>query len=132
MTAEVLPKRVFECVLPIAPVAKARARVTKFGAFTPKKTKDFETNVFWLLRDAKAPLFTGAVWVRATFVIEPPARMPKGRVFPTVRNDLDNYAKALMDGMNGVVFPDDCAVVHLDVRKEYGSPARIELEVGEI
>lgn len=136
MTAPKLEeKRTFSCVLPIAPVAKARARVTRFGTFTPQKTKDFEAAVFWHLRDLKAPLFDGPVWVRATFVLERP-KSPKARtrVFPMVRgsNDVDNLFKAVADAAIGGLWVDDCQIVKVEAEKLYGSPARIELAVGEL
>lgn len=125
--------RVFQCVLPVAPVAKARARVTRNGTFTPEKTREFERAVFWHLRALKAPLLSGAVWIEATFVLErPKARAAQKRLHPTVRSDIDNYFKALADAANGTLWHDDSQIVHAEIRKIYGSPARIELGIGEV
>lgn len=43
----------------------------------------------------------------------------KGEVKPTSRPDVDNYTKAILDGINGIVFLDDCQVTRLIVSKHY-------------
>lgn len=130
MAAEPIPKRVFECVLPLAPVAKARARVTRFGTFTPKKTRDFETDVFWMLKDAKAPCFEGPVVVEMVCVFARPKRAPKkGFRFHTVRPDADNAAKSVCDAANLQLWKDDSQIVSLHVIKRYGDTPHIVLKV---
>ena len=44
----------------------------------------------------------------------------QGKILPVTRPDVDNYAKSLIDGMNGVVFKDDSQICDLTVRKRYG------------
>jgi Holliday junction resolvase RusA-like endonuclease len=93
------------------PVPKARARITRRGRFTPGKVKAFEKRVGaealgdMAHRSIQAQAFDGPVNVQATFHLK------------TSSGDLDNYVKALLDGMNGLVFDDDTQVVHLVVAK---------------
>lgn len=55
------------------------------------------------------------VMVNLTFVLPPLKRdCPP---FATARGDLDNYAKAALDGLNGVVYADDKQVVELVANK---------------
>lgn len=43
----------------------------------------------------------------------------EGKEFPTVKPDLDNVAKTIMDALSGVVYKDDKQVVDLIVKKRY-------------
>lgn len=50
-------------------------------------------------------------------------------VRPTVKPDVENYAKGIMDGLTGVLWVDDSLVVTLSARKFYGSEPRAEVTV---
>ena len=39
--------------------------------------------------------------------------------FVLTKPDIDNYAKLVLDAMNGIAYNDDCQVVDLEVRKLY-------------
>lgn len=39
--------------------------------------------------------------------------------------DLDNLAKGVLDGLNGVLWRDDCQVVELRARKTYAAPGAV-------
>jgi Holliday junction resolvase RusA-like endonuclease len=50
-------------------------------------------------------------------------------LYPTVKPDVDNVVKLVMDALNGVAWVDDKQVVSLSVLKEYGTPkTRIYIE----
>jgi Holliday junction resolvase RusA-like endonuclease len=121
--------------LPIAPVAKERARVTQWGNYTPPKTKAFESACRAMMLKLLGPTTPrrGPIKLTARFILVPPKR-PKYKE-PAVRPDLDNYLKGIKDAANGVLWHDDGQVVHIDARKLYdmtGAGPRIELEVSEI
>lgn len=120
-------------VIPLKPVAKQRARVSRYGSYTPTKTKNFETALARCVKTlwGKAPL-EGPLQVVVRFVFQPPKR--KTRQYPCV-GDTDNYLKSVCDGLNGVLWSDDVQIVDLRGVKLYamdGSPERIELEIREI
>lgn len=46
---------------------------------------------------------------------------------PATRPDLDKLIRAVLDAMTGVAFVDDAQVVALNVGKEYGNAAGVEL-----
>lgn len=52
-----------------------------------------------------------------------------GEVKPTTRPDVDNYTKAILDGINGIVFIDDCQVTHLTVSKQYAQQPSVVVTV---
>ena len=123
------------------PVAKARPRVTMRGgkprAYTPKKSADYEAAVAAAC-DAEAPL-EGALRMHVNLYLPIPASWSKqktidaacGKILPTSRPDLDNYCKAIMDGLNGVAYEDDSQVVDLRVVKQYArkdTGARVMIE----
>ena len=93
-------------VLPGRPVPKGRARVGKGGAvYTPAKTREYEERVAWLVKAARAPV-AGACEVSIVLALRPGSR-----------GDIDNYAKALLDGLvKGGGIADDRDVTRLLVR----------------
>jgi Holliday junction resolvase RusA-like endonuclease len=131
-TFERVPLFAFE--LPRPPRGKGRPRFGQSGkgggarhAFTDRSTLLFENAVASLAMDAalKAgvsvpldePLGVGLV-----FAIDPPKKR-KHRT-PAVRPDVDNLAKAVLDGLNlSGVWVDDARVVELVARKEWATGA---------
>lgn len=55
-----------------------------------------------------------------------------GRIRPTGKPDMDNVAKALLDGFNTVVFADDAQVVETWLRKAYGEIPQVVVRVREL
>lgn len=45
--------------------------------------------------------------------------------------DSDNIAKAILDGMNGIIYQDDTQVVDLIIHRRTGKPQRTEVQVWE-
>ena len=50
----------------------------------------------------------------------------------TMKPDLDNIAKAVCDGCNGVLYLDDCQIVHLHASKIYDPTPRTLVIVKEL
>jgi len=48
------------------------------------------------------------------------------------RADIDNAAKSVMDGLNGVAYADDRQVVALHVYAMTGEPERVEVEIASV
>lgn len=65
--------------------------------------------------------------VLATFTLPRPRSVR--RPVPSVKPDLDKLARALLDGMTGVVLRDDSLVVDLLVGKRYGDVPGVRVEV---
>jgi Holliday junction resolvase RusA-like endonuclease len=77
-----------------------------------------------IARNAEAvgykPVTTG-VKVIIKFIFNPPKTV--SRPLPWVKPDLDKLVRAVLDGLSGVAYVDDCQVVELVARKEYGPKA---------
>jgi Holliday junction resolvase RusA-like endonuclease len=76
-----------------------------------------------------APTMAGPVVVEATFILSRPASAPRRVTVPAVRPDLDKLARALLDGITGVVVKDDSLVVDLVLHKRYGERPGVEVTV---
>jgi len=108
--------------------------------FTPAKTRRFEDRVRAVaVRDWRDPPLareTPIVLV-ATFWLPVPRSWSRkrqsaaveGLLLPTSKPDLDNLVKAISDGMNGVVYQDDSAIVETRNAKRYSADPRVEVEL---
>ena len=47
----------------------------------------------------------------------------------TKKPDIDNIAKAILDGLNGIAYGDDNQISELEIQKLYDSRARTEVEI---
>lgn len=130
-------------VIPGPPIAKGRPRISTVGkfarAFTPAKTRRYEDMIRCEAADAmgeRGPL-DEPVSVVVTAYVAPPKSLSKKRrqdaldgvTKPVTRPDLDNYAKAALDGCNAIVFRDDSLVTDLIVRKRYSERPRLVITV---
>ena len=121
--------------VPGVPVAKGRARAFirkgKVAHITPEKTVNYETLVKISAAEAMGgrDLIDGPVMLAITLYLPIPKSWAKKKqalaiedgIRPTGKPDASNVAKAIEDGMNGVVWLDDSQVTELSVRKRYGS-----------
>ena len=55
------------------------------------------------------------------------ARALSGGILPKTKPDLDNVAKQVLDGMNGIVYQDDSAVTELSMRRVYGITDKLDV-----
>jgi len=121
-------------LIPLAPVAKARARTVmnngKVHSYTPEKTEEYEFNLRCLLvgQIPRPILKPTPIKLTVTFYIQQPARSKLD--YPTIRPDVDNYCKSLFDAANGILWEDDSQIIELHARKVYtNKEGYIELEV---
>ena len=56
----------------------------------------------------------------------------KGDLRPTTKADADNYAKGILDSLNGLFWHDDGQIVDLHIGKYYSEKPRIEMEIKEV
>lgn len=124
------------------PQGKGRPRFTRSGhAYTPDKTASYEGEIRQMAAAAMGssePLETPvSVFCYVTLPI--PASTPKKRLKafldgserPLKKPDLDNVAKAFLDGMNGIVYKDDKQVIVLQCKKVYGTIPSVHILVQE-
>jgi len=86
------------------------------------------------MRDVRLTMISADVPVRLTvrFYLTKPPSVPKKRIFPTVKPDLDKLLRATFDALAGIVYERDQQIVSARADKFYGLPERIEIEVETI
>lgn len=120
------------------PIGKGRPRFgrTKSGkpvTYTPQETKNYEQTV----------ATTAQVGMMGKMLLEGPVKVEIHAFFyhktktgsHASRPDLDNIIKAILDGLNGVVFKDDACVAVLLASKSYVNDEeeeRVEVVVGNV
>lgn len=127
--------------VPGKPQGKARPRFNTYTGrtYTPSKTGAYERFIALCYKQAGGKKLTGAVDIKIECFYQiakshtkaTKALMEAGQIQATIKPDLDNIAKAVLDGLNGIAFDDDKQVVRLDVSKRYDHEARIEVEIRE-
>lgn len=123
--------------IPGDPVGKQRPRVANGHAYTPQRTKDYQSKVAWAWKQAKGPKIEGPVLMRIVWHHRIPKRtakanraaMLKSEIMPTTRPDLDNVCKSIMDGLNGVAYDDDSQIVSLTAIRRYAEVSGVFVEV---
>lgn len=119
-----------------APVSKQRPRLGKGGrVYTPSKTKVFENIV--ALSYGNRPSFDDKyIRIRLKFKFEVPKSYTKkkrleaieGKIRPT-KGDIDNYIKAVLDGLNKKAWEDDRHIIGILAEKEYANESCIEVSI---
>jgi Holliday junction resolvase RusA-like endonuclease len=127
--------------IPIAPIPKGRPRLSRFGTYTPKKTKTFEEAVRVYAMQAmgsQEPLET-ALEAFLYFRVGVPQSYSKKRTEaclsgserPSKKPDLDNLCKAVTDAFNGLIYKDDSQIVELHLTKVYDVKPGIDVLIKE-
>ncbi|QOD84843.1 RusA family crossover junction endodeoxyribonuclease [Chromobacterium haemolyticum] len=138
--------------VPGAPVGKGRPRAARrkgkagkeyIAQITPEKTVNYESLV--ALASAQAmegrPPMCGPVELGVVMYLPIPASWSNkkkaaalaGDLLPMVKPDMSNVVKAIEDGMNGVVYADDCQIVdYAPSKKRYSDKPGVEVTVREI
>lgn len=134
-------------VYDIAPVAQARPRFSKNGSkltvYTTYRSRQFRRDVRALtVAQLPKPLnaLSGRIIVSVTFYRQTPSSYSKkqieraeaGLIVPLTRPDTDNYLKALLDALSGLVYTDDKLITDIYSRKRYSLQPRIECEIYEV
>lgn len=104
---------------------KQRPFFGKGRVFTPKATVQQEKTIGWLAKEAMrgAPLMIGPVSLEVEVILTPPQSWPKKKReaarYSTNAKDLSNTIKAIEDGMNEIVYKDDCQIAMISASKRY-------------
>ena len=125
-----MPSTTFHVEIPGDPVAKGRPRFARIGrkavrAFTPAKTKAYEAKVGLLAMSKRTgTILQGPVSVSIVAVFKRPQRLMRkkdldGLLWHQSKPDLDNVVKAVLDGLNGVIYVDDKQVVKIAATSYY-------------
>lgn len=122
------------------PQPKERPRVIKGHAYTPTKTAQYEARLAreWAAKypdQAEGDLTMGLKFYMPIPVSWSKAKKEqakRGLKRPSIRPDIDNLIKIVLDGLNGVAYIDDKQVIGITAEKFYGETPRVEVVITEI
>ena len=117
---------------------KARPRICKGHAFTPKDTVQYEKLARDCYKNQDGRHLEGSIKAFIIAYYKIPKSYSKKRVQaikdglekPTKKPDADNIGKIILDSLNGVAYKDDSQIVELRIIKRYTEDdERVELEL---
>lgn len=131
------------------PIAKGRPRFRTIKAngneftqtYTPGKTRAYETHVrvtaTGVMQGHQLEPLVGPLGVTLAVFLPVAKSWPKkrrvacleGRELPTPKPDLDNVAKAVLDGLAGIVFDDDSQICEMVLTKRYAEHPGVIVDV---
>ena len=126
------------------PVAQGRPRFSSRNGFVrvhdPEKSAKYKKFVRATAEQCCHKPLEGALSVRIDVFRGIPASWSKkkreqanmGELKPTVKSDIDNYVKSVLDGLNKIAFYDDAQIVELIATKNYSFEPRVEIEIREV
>ena len=128
--------------IPGNPVSKGRPKFAVRGgfarAYTPSKTRDYESIVAKYGLEAIAKPLEGPLCVDLNFALPIPASTSK-KLAKTLLNtphqkkpDLDNLIKSVTDGLNGIAYFDDSQIAELRARKIYSANPGVSVDISAI
>ena len=128
-----------EPVTQLRPIFNSHTRT----ASDPKKSRDYKLKVRqtaenYLGKDFE--LINEAISVELMFYKSVPksyskkntAMAIKGDLKPTVKPDIDNYIKCVLDGLTKVVWTDDNLIVDITAKKRYAEVPRAEIIIKKV
>jgi len=115
----------------INPVAASRPRVGKWGAYYTGTYKEFREKAAEIVWETIGKDFE-AIDTELAVSIELYVKRPKTTERGWPKADIDNFAKAVLDTMNGKIWKDDSQITSLHVSKQWadkGEDGYFTLEV---
>jgi len=115
----------------INPVAASRPRVGKWGAYYTGTYKEFREKAAEIVWETIGKDFE-AIDTELAVSIELYVKRPKTTERGWPKADIDNFAKAVLDTMNGKIWKDDSQITSLHVSKQWadkGEEGYFTLEV---
>ena len=96
----------------------------KIRTYTPKTTAEYENLVKLKAEEKFKHPLKGSVCLAIRFYLPRPQRLiwkkkPMPEIYSDKRPDIDNLAKAVIDGLNGIAFFDDGQIADLHITKKF-------------
>lgn len=124
------------------PMGKQRPKFSRVGNFvktyTPKETINYEQWVKACYLSAGGRHYgSQAMKIEVHIYYKIPKAYSKkktqqaldGTIVPTVRPDLDNCSKTILDALNNIAYDDDKQVVELNIKKLYAHEPKVVVKI---
>ncbi len=113
--------------IPIDTIPQGRPRFYHGIAIDPPKSRQFKKDLALMVNSlAESAFYTGEISLKIDIYRN------KKSVTSRRYGDIDNLAKAILDGLNGVMWQDDSQITHLQVTKNLAKTPRIEIDIEEL
>ena len=113
-------------IIPLEPVAATRPRVSRYSTYHTPKYQAF-------LKEIRAYSFDSIHKEPVHIEIDLYCRKPKHSKLEYPRSDIDNYVKAVLDGVQPELILDDKQIVSLTASKQFvNGPGYIEVSIESI
>ena len=129
--------------LDVVPTPQKRPKFCRIGnkvrAIDPSKREKNAIrsllHAIWFHDPLEAPIeiyVTFYVPIPKSFSKKKKERAEEDLIKPTVKPDIDNYLKLLLDACNGILYRDDALIVSIHCQKRYSQNPRIDLKIQTI
>ena len=113
--------------LPIDAVPQGRPRFFKGRTYDPPQSKQFKKDLALMVNSLdNSAFFTGELKLKIDIYRD------KKSVTSRRYGDIDNLTKAILDGLNGVLWQDDSQITDLHVTKNLSGTPHIVINVEEV
>lgn len=122
----------------INPIPAARPRVSRWSTYYPKKYTQFKKEMLALTSELDVTPIENLVRVELVFNVKMPNSWSKKKKLEKINTycdnnvDLDNYQKAILDSLNGVLYLDDRQVVEIWAVKQWKDVPKITVGIIDI
>ncbi|WP_241685238.1 RusA family crossover junction endodeoxyribonuclease [Companilactobacillus metriopterae] len=124
------------------PVPASRPRVARWGTYIAEPYKSYKKYVEQLGKEQfKNKHFEQGIALSVDIKFYRPIQKSISKVeysrrlnnehLPTVKPDIDNYTKAILDGLNGYAWHDDNQIIQVKSTKLYSDKPRTEITIRE-
>lgn len=119
-------------ILDVNPQGKARAKHGKGFTYTTASARKSDSDYkLALKREFKEDPFDTPLSLKAIFYLKKPKSVK--RSFPSVKPDIDNICKKIMDCGNAILWMDDALICKMNAEKKYTTgDGYIELKLEEM
>ena len=131
-------QEIMRMVFDINPCPASRPRVARWSTYYPKKYTQFRKEMKALTSEMDSTPSKKLISVDVEFNVKIPKswtkkkKEEKNRKYCDNGCDIDNYLKAILDSLNGVLFVDDRQVVEVYARKRYSNRPNIIFAMKEL
>lgn len=122
------------------PLPQPRPRFARVGkwvsTYYPSKHRKYKEAIAKAFLDSRLPCIDkGPISVEIVFTLPRPKSVKQAVKLHDKRPDIDNYAKAVLDALNGLAWKDDGQIASLKLCKEYAeydTPPGFWMEYGKL
>ena len=129
---------IMRMVFNVEPCPASRPRVSRWSTYYPKKYTQFRNEMKALTGEMDTTPSKKLISVDVEFNVKIPKswtkkkKEEKNRKYCDNGCDIDNYLKAILDSLNGVLFVDDRQIVEVYARKRYSDKPNIIFAMKEL